>query len=221
MPTTPAAEGTDAPSEMDFDGLTIAYDGRILEPRRWTLAQSMWARELLDQVPPGPVLELCSGAGHIGLRAVTGLDRSLKQVDIDPVACTFAAGNAERAGMSQQVAVVCGAMDEVLEPAEAFVLIIADPPYLPTESIGDFPDDPELAVDGGTDGFALISACIDAISAHLTADGAAVLQVADLAQSAAVDRHLRENGHLRLRQETVRDCGRGALCLLRRTSGPR
>ena len=50
-----------------FGGLDIAYDATVLEPRGWTLAQSVVALDLEPALPPGAVLELCSGAGHIGL----------------------------------------------------------------------------------------------------------------------------------------------------------
>ena len=215
-PGTSSSAGRKLARELDFNGIKIAYDDRIIEPRPWTAAQSIWARELLADLPQGPALEICSGAGHIGLLAVQGLDRPLKQVDIDPVACEYAAHNAERAGMSNQVCIHCGAMDEVLDPAERFALIIADPPYLPTASVEMFPEDPQLAIDGGTDGFDLIKVCLDVIARHLSKRGAAVLQIANLAQSAVVQRHLLEHPQLELTQVEVRDCGRGALSLLRR-----
>ena len=55
---------------MTIDELEISYDQRVLEPRPWTAAQSRWASSLFRVLPPGPVLELCAGAGHIGLLAV-------------------------------------------------------------------------------------------------------------------------------------------------------
>ena len=64
-----------------FGGLDISWDARVLEPREWTLEQSLWAASILDDVPAGPVLELCCGAGQIGLRAVVGSDRRLVCVD--------------------------------------------------------------------------------------------------------------------------------------------
>ena len=54
----------------EYGPLSIAYDHRVLEPRPWTAAQSRWVSALLESAPPGPVLEICSGAGHIGLLAV-------------------------------------------------------------------------------------------------------------------------------------------------------
>ncbi|MET0999811.1 MAG: methyltransferase, partial [Marmoricola sp.] len=65
--------GTPTRTEViDFAGIEIAYDHRVLKPRAWTTAQSLWAAALLPELPDGDVLELCSGAGHIGLRAVAG-----------------------------------------------------------------------------------------------------------------------------------------------------
>ena len=64
---TDRAAGTGAVSELpvseivEFGGLTIAFDRRLLRPRPWTTLQSRWAAELLPSVPEGPVLE---GAGR-------------------------------------------------------------------------------------------------------------------------------------------------------------
>ena len=55
---------------VEIGGLAVAYGPDVLTPRPWTLAQSEWARDLLDEVPEGPILELCSGVGHIGLLAL-------------------------------------------------------------------------------------------------------------------------------------------------------
>ena len=82
---------------MTFGHLEIAYDSRVLTPRPWTQAQSAWAGERLAALPPGDVLELCSGAGHIGLLAVSGTSRHLVQVDASAAACELARANAERA----------------------------------------------------------------------------------------------------------------------------
>ena len=66
---------------LAFGCLDIAFDERVLRPRAWTMAQSTWGAELLDQMPAGPVLELCAGAGHIGLLALVASERQLVCVD--------------------------------------------------------------------------------------------------------------------------------------------
>ncbi len=197
-PTLPDERSTE-PRATPFGSLVIAYDERVLAPREWTTAQSAWAAELLHELPGGPVLELCCGAGHIGLLAVQGSRRDLVQVDRNPVACAFARTNAERARPRGRVEVREGPMDEVVAADERFALVIADPPYLPAAAVGTFPEDPVLAVDGGTDGLDLVWLCLEMIRRHLAPAGQALLQLRDTMQSDALrDRLAADDGALRL-----------------------
>ena len=166
-----------------FGGLTIDYDDTVLEPRAWTLLQSDWAAELLGRVPAGPVLELCCGAGHIGLEAVRRASRRLVQVDVCATACDFALRNAETAGVADRVEVRCADLTDVAATQERYALVLADPPYLPSDQIGTFPADPTLAIDGGPDGLALLRRCIDVIDAVLLDGGVGLVQVAGIAQA--------------------------------------
>src|SRR5690606_13461150 len=167
---------------IDFDGLPIEYDDTVLTPRPWTAAQSHWARELLATAPDGPVLELCAGAGHIGLLAVHGTGRALVQVDASVHACAWAVRNARRCGVPAEVR--HGRMGDMLAPQERFAVIIADPPWVPSDGVDRFPADPRTAIDGGPDGLDLARECVTIIGRHLQARGAAVLQVADREQAA-------------------------------------
>jgi release factor glutamine methyltransferase len=54
---------------------------------------------------------------------------------------------------------------------------MADPPYVPTADIGQFPEDPRLAIDGGPDGLDVVAECLSVAADHLAADGAVVIQV--------------------------------------------
>lgn len=159
---------------VDFEGLRIEYDDRVLEPRPWTAQQSRWAAELIRSAPPGPVLELCSGAGHIGLLAVRLAPRSLVCVDADEVACSYLRRNAADAAI--RVDVREGRMDEVLDADERFAVVIADPPWVSSGEVGRYPEDPLLAIDGGSDGLDLVRACLDVIDGHLVDGGHALLQ---------------------------------------------
>ena len=165
-----------------FGRLKITFDGRVLRPRSWTEAQSTWAAEILRTAPAGQVLELCAGAGHIGLLAVLGSTRSLLCVDIDPVACDFARHNAEAAGMTSRVEVREGAMDEVLRDGERFAVVIADPPWVPRANVERYPEDPRLAIDGGDDGMDLARTCVDVASRHLLPGGVLLLQLGSVDQ---------------------------------------
>lgn len=170
----------------DFGGLQIEYDERVLRPRTWTENQSRWAAELLPDLPAGDVLELCSGAGQIGLLAVAGSDRRLVCVDVNPVAAELTAANASAAGLQDRVEMRAGLIEEVLASGERYPLIIADPPWVRRTETQRFPEDPLLAIDGGDDGLAVVRQCVSAITAHLADDGIALLQLGPGDQVAAV-----------------------------------
>lgn len=199
--TDPALTSTDAASggRLTFRGLEIAYDCRVLEPRPWTQGQSAWAAELLAGLDAGPVLELCTGAGHIGLGAVVDSARTLVMVDASEAAVEQARANAAANGMADRVQVRHARLDEALEPGERFPLILADPPWVRSAETGRFPADPLLAIDGGDDGLDLARTCVDVIADHLAEGGSALLQLGTAAQAdtIAAEAHERSGGRLR------------------------
>ena len=173
--------------EFSFAGLTLTTDDGLLSPRDWTAAQSAWGAELLAKLPPGPVLELCAGAGHIGLAAVHDSDRLLVAVDREEVAAARFRANAETLGMTDRVEMRCRAIAESLAAQERFALIIADPPWVPRAAVEHYPHDPPEAIDGGPDGLAVARECVHVIAAHLADGGAALLQLGTRAQAAALE----------------------------------
>src|SRR4051812_45826169 len=120
---------------LTFGPLTVSFDDAVLRPRPWTVAQSEWAAELARTVPDGPMLELASGAGHIGQAAAVLSGRPLVQVDRNPAACAWAERNAATAGIAAAVEVRCGTFADAVGDGETFPLVIADPPYVPTAEI--------------------------------------------------------------------------------------
>ena len=175
---------------MTFGSLTIDYDDRVLEPRSWTIAQSEWAAELARGAPDGPVLELCAGAGQIGLLAATLQSRSLVCVDMNPSAVEYIRANAEAAGMGDRVEVRLASLDSALAEHERFPLVIADPPWVPSAQTGLYRQDPLLAIDGGGDGLDVAWACVRIIDRHLLPGGSAVLQLGGQQQAEAMRRDL-------------------------------
>ncbi|MET0999912.1 MAG: class I SAM-dependent methyltransferase [Marmoricola sp.] len=179
---------------IDFGGVQIAFDDRVLRPRTWTENQSRWAAELLPLLPAGDVLELCSGAGQIGLLAIAGSERRLVCVDVNPVAAEFTVANALAAGLGDRVEMREGLIEQVLVTGETFPLIIADPPWVRRSETQRFPEDPLLAIDGGDDGLGVVRECLAAIEAHLAAGGVALLQLGPGDQAAAVEGLLSDTG---------------------------
>lgn len=196
-------------SSMAFGPLTISYDDRVLEPRPWTADQSRWAAEILADAANGPVLELCSGAGQIGLLTIALSPRPLVCVDLNPAAVELTLANAEAAGLAHLVQCREGRIDEVLRERETFPVIVADPPWVPRADTGRYPEDPLLAIDGGDDGLDVARTCAAAIAAHLAPGGSAVLQLGTREQAEALVPAL--DG---LRLAEVRQYDRGVLVRL-------
>lgn len=168
-----------------FGGLTIRWDDGVLEPRPWTIAQSRWGAELLAGLPDGRVLEVCAGAGHIGLAAVAGSGRDLVMIERSAHAAELAAANAEQ--IAERVEVRCVPMEEGVGELERFVLVLADPPWVRRGDVPRFPDDPVWAIDGGDDGLDLARTSLGVAGRALQPSGQLVLQVGDAAQAETLD----------------------------------
>ena len=198
-------------SVVAFGALTIAYDESVLHPRAWTARQSELAVELAASAPAGPVLELFSGVGHIGLLAASDMERELVQIDANERACALARVNAAAAGLTDIVTVRCGLLEDALEPHERFALVIADPPWVPSDEVEAYPADPPFAIDGGPDGMDLVGSGLDVIERHLLPGGYAVLQVGPDGQADAVVDALDDRT---LEMVSVERFARGALIVL-------
>jgi methylase of polypeptide subunit release factors len=194
---------------MDFGGLRIHFDSRVLRPRTWTIAQSRWVADLARDADNGDVLELCCGAGHVGLLAISESRRRLVCVDVDPVAVTYTRSNAATNALADRVEVRESPLAEALAPEERFPVIVADPPWVPAGQTARFPEDPLLAIDGGPDGLGVARACVEVIIRHLAPGGAAVIQLGTPEQAARVTDLL---GPTPLRPGELREYGdRGVL----------
>lgn len=196
---------------IPFGPLLIEYDERVLRPREWTRTQSAWASELLADLAEGPVLELCTGAGHIGLLAVHGHRRRLVAVDVDRHACAWARRNATAHGIDAEIR--HGPMSRMVAADERFPLILADPPWVPSDRVRAYPEDPERAIDGGADGLDLARECVRLIGRHLASGGVALLQLGTREQVAGLRGNIERAGLETF--ESRETPGRGVLVALR------
>jgi methylase of polypeptide subunit release factors len=204
------------PLVATLGGLDFSYDHRVLRPRPWTEAQSAWAAELLESTPPGPVLELCTGAGHIGLLAIVGNDRRLVAVDADAVACDYARRNAAAAGLDDRVEVRNATLETALGADETFPVVIADPPWVPTARTTDHPEDPVFAIDGGDDGLSVARRCLEVADRHLIPAGAMLLQLGNVSQVSDLEDCLVVEHPSLVVEEVRRPVPNGVVVLVRR-----
>jgi methylase of polypeptide subunit release factors len=175
----------------EFGPLRVRFDDSVLTPRPWTVVQSRRAATLLEELPPGPLLELHCGAGHIGQAAAAWSARPLLQLDDDPAAYRWARYNAAVNGV--RATVRCMPVED-LRVDGCFAVVLADPPYVPSSEVGRFAADPEHAIDGGADGLDGIRICLPIAARATRRSGALVMQVRGPEQASLVGRVAAEAG---------------------------
>jgi release factor glutamine methyltransferase len=173
-----------------FGSLRIAFDDRLLRPRAWTEAQARWGADLALGASPR-ILELCAGAGHIGLLALAlhaAPGAHLVSVEANPVACRFIRDNARSSGLDDRVEIRLGDLTDALHGRDRFDVVIADPPWVERAHVADHPDDPVQAIDGGVDGLDVAVACLRVAARHLQPHGSMLLQLGSSDQADRLER---------------------------------
>lgn len=167
-----------------FGPLRVEFDDEVLAPRPWTLLQSALAARLLAAAPPGPIVEVHCGAGHIGQATAVWSGRPLVQLDDAAASCAWSAHNAHANAVASTV--VRGDVTAAPLRDGTCALLLADPPYVPSAETGRYSEDPLHAIDGGDDGLDGIRSCLPFASRLLRRGGALVLQVRGRSQAARV-----------------------------------
>ena len=152
----------------EFCGLRIAVDPGVFVPRRRTeflVSQAVALARQPDSAGPAArhqtvVVDLCCGSGALGVALATALGQvELYAADLDPVAVRCARRN---------VAAVGGQVyqGDLYEPLPATLrgragILLANAPYVPTGEVALLPPEardhePQLSLDGGTDGLDIL-----------------------------------------------------------------
>ena len=156
------------------------------------------------------ILDLGTGTGCLLAALLTvfpaawgvGVDRS-------PATASVAVRNFDRLGMPDRARVIVADWGAALDGA--FDLIVANPPYIPTEEINSLqPEvakyDPILALDGGMDGLDAFRRLMSGLPKLLAEHGVAIVEFGD-GQSASVGR-IAESAGLRIRDVRADLAGR-------------
>lgn len=177
--------------EVEFYGRPFKVSPGVLIPRPETEVVVEAALAFLDVSSPLRAADIGSGAGVIGITLAT--ERPLLTVscvDRAPEAAALTLANAARLDVFARVQVLRG--DGMAPLARgAFDLVVSNPPYLPRDLIATLePEvrdhDPELALDGGPDGLAVIARLLADAGSVLKPEGHLVLEIGhDQAAAAA------------------------------------
>lgn len=179
-----------------FRQLRVAVGPGVFIPRPETELLAGWAvtaaHHACQATPPVPgprpavVVDLCAGSGAIGLSVAAECARAATPVEVhlveaDPAALEWCRRNCDDRAVAGDPPVRLHAGDAAdplspgLAPASVDV-VVSNPPYLPSASLEGLPPevadhDPRVALDGGTDGLAVIRGVVAAAGVLLRAGG--------------------------------------------------
>ncbi|MBK1670490.1 protein-(glutamine-N5) methyltransferase, release factor-specific [Rhodovibrio sodomensis] len=171
----------------EFWSLNLAIGPAVLDPRpdSETLVEAALAH--VDASPAGRaggwrVLDLGTGSGCLLLALLSELPRATGVgLERDADAAALARANAARHGLDARAAIRRDGWAE-LDAGARFDLIVANPPYIPTDEIAQLgPEvaryDPAGALDGGPDGLDAYRDLVPRLAGWLAPGGQAFLEV--------------------------------------------
>ncbi len=172
----------------DFAGLRLRVRPGVYVPRPQS---EPLARRAVDRLPRrGVAVDLCTGTGALAVvLARARPEARVVATDLDPLACAVAAENGVEAYQGDLAdplpAGLAGRVD----------VVVAVPPYVPSEAIAYLPRDsrdhePILALDGGPEGTTVLTRVVEAARRLLRPTGALLVELGgdqDLVLSTALE----------------------------------
>jgi release factor glutamine methyltransferase len=185
----------------EFRGVRVRLTDAVLVPRPETETLVEWALALLP--PPDSrrllAVDVGTGSGCIACAlAAERPDLDVVGVDVSPAAAAVARENARALDLATRVRVVATDLFDGIRDLGA-ELIVSNPPYLPSGLMPGLPPEvrihePRIALDGGTDGLALIRRIAAGARRCLRSSGALVVETAGADQASAAAALLRAAG---------------------------
>ena len=165
-----------------FCGLDILVTPDVLTPRPETEDLVEQVSKHFDKKGRYTFLDMCTGSGCIAVAlAVKFLNARVLAVDISEAALKVAQQNIRKHKLQERVQLLQSNLWE--EVAGTFNLIIANPPYIPTENLASLTREvkcePRLALDGGSDGFEITRPLCQAADSFLAPGGLLALELDD------------------------------------------
>jgi ribosomal protein L3 glutamine methyltransferase len=164
-----------------LSGIAFYVDERAIVPRSYLgeiLDSELFAGEsgslIGDPRAVGRVLDLCTGSGCLAVLAAMRFPNALiDAVDISADALAVAARNIAEHGLKERIRLHEGDLFDPIGGAR-YDLIVSNPPYVDATGMATLPPEcrhePALALDGGSDGIAIVRRMIDNAGRHLAAN---------------------------------------------------
>jgi ribosomal protein L3 glutamine methyltransferase len=167
--------------EAWLQGVPFYVDERAIVPRSFIaelLVDGSIDGFLSDQTHK--VLDLCTGNGSLAvLAAMAYPDVQVTGADLSPDALAVARINVDKHGLQERIALQLS--DGLAAVPGPWDLILCNPPYVNTDSMGKLPAEyraePPLALAGGSDGMDFVRQLFAAAPACMTEDAVIVLEI--------------------------------------------
>jgi release factor glutamine methyltransferase len=176
----------------EFAGQRILVDPGVFVPRRRSeflvsVAVGLGRSRMGGGSAIGVVVDLCCGAGALGLAVAAGLTGGpgrveLHAADLDPAAVACARRNIEPTGGHVYVGDLFGALPDRLRGRVD--ILICNAPYVPTGDVAFLPaeardHEPLVALDGGLDGLAVLRRAASGAPSWLAPGGALLVETSE------------------------------------------
>ncbi len=156
----------------------------VFIPRPETEGLAERAVEVARDLPPGSLaLDMGTGSGALAI-AIARARRDIRvvAVDVSEWSLRCAWENAQRLGVADRVEFRVS--DLFQHVPERFSLVVANPPYVPSEGIGHLPPEvsrhePRVALDGGAAGEEILRRILREAPAHLVRGGWLLCEIGD------------------------------------------
>jgi ribosomal protein L3 glutamine methyltransferase len=166
-------------------GVPFRIDERAIVPRSY-LGEILDGDELEILLGRGAgdvrhVLDLCTGSACLAILAARRFpNATIDAVDLSSPALALAKVNVADHRLKSRVRLLRGDLFGPIE-TRRYDLIIANPPYVDARGMARLPaecrHEPSLALDGGTDGLAVVRRIVDGARRHLTTRGGLLCEV--------------------------------------------
>ena len=168
----------------EFYGLNFYVKKGVLIPRPETEFVVEEALKAASKISNPLIADLCSGSGAISVAiAVNSPKATVYATEISDIACEVARKNIFAHGVQDRVLLFQGDLWAPIEEREirGLDIIVSNPPYIPSKDLKNLPNDvknePQLALDGGTDGLEFYRRIISRAHEFLKAGGSIILEI--------------------------------------------
>ncbi|HSY27910.1 MAG TPA: 50S ribosomal protein L3 N(5)-glutamine methyltransferase, partial [Burkholderiaceae bacterium] len=158
-------------------------DQRVIVPRSFIaeLIPERFSPWIEEPLAVTNILDLCTGSGCLPILLADAFENAeVDAIDISADALAVARRNVDDYELQDRITLVESDLYDKL-PRKQYDLIISNPPYVNSESMGQLPEEykrePQIALAGGADGMDLVRKIVAGAAERLTNSGLLIVEV--------------------------------------------